>query len=179
MLQSGCQDPPFSNEMLIKFSHKNIDPTLYKQFFRDPFQAASDKFEKHIRNHPALSLFQAIQIFDPRFIRTNKDYHNLYAHSIIREFQLPTNDLIKEWGIYCNLEENLEESLNLDNYWKAKEKIFPNLCHIAFIYIWIPISGVDVERSFSMYKTILTDRRQALSEESVRMLNFLYFNKIY
>ena len=38
------------------------------------------------------------------------------------------------------------------------------------------MSGVDVERSFSSYKNILSDRRIALKEESIQMLNFLYFN---
>ena len=41
---------------------------------------------------------------------------------------------------------------------------------------WLPVFGVDVERSFSSYKNILSDRRIALKEESIQMLNFLYFN---
>ena len=47
---------------------------------------------------------------------------------------------------------------------------------MALIYIWLPVSGVDIERSFSNYKSILSDRRIALKEESIQMLNFLYFN---
>ena len=39
---------------------------------------------------------------------------------------------------------------------------------------WLPVFGVDVERSFSSYKNILSDRRIALKEESIQMLNFLY-----
>ena len=50
------------------------------------------------------------------------------------------------------------------------------LSSLALIYIWLPISGVDVECSFSSYKNILSDRRVALKEESIKMLNFLYFN---
>ena len=38
------------------------------------------------------------------------------------------------------------------------------------------MSGVDIECSFSSYKSILSDRRVALKEESIKMLNFLYFN---
>jgi hypothetical protein len=38
------------------------------------------------------------------------------------------------------------------------------------------MSGVDIERSFSSYKSILSDKRIALKEESIQMLNFLYFN---
>jgi hypothetical protein len=35
---------------------------------------------------------------------------------------------------------------------------------------------VDIERSFSNYKSTLSDRRIALKEGSIQMLNFLYFN---
>ena len=38
------------------------------------------------------------------------------------------------------------------------------------------MSGVNVERSFSSYKNILSDSRITLKEESIQMLNFLYFN---
>ena len=54
--------------------------------------------------------------------------------------------------------------------------MLPELSSLALIYIWLPVSGVDVERSFSSYKNILSDRRVALKEESIKMLNFLYFN---
>ena len=50
------------------------------------------------------------------------------------------------------------------------------LSDLALVYIWLPVSDVDVERSFSSYKNILSDRRIALKEESIQMLNFLYFN---
>ncbi len=44
------------------------------------------------------------------------------------------------------------------------------------MYIWLPVSGVDVECNFSSYKSILSNRRVALKEESIKMPNFLYFN---
>jgi len=69
-----------------------------------------------------------------------------------------------------------EGDLNLNQYWQEKKRIFPNLSSIALVYIWLPISGVDVERSFSNYKRILDDRRRSLSENSIEMLNFLYYN---
>src|SRR6185369_3597647 len=47
---------------------------------------------------------------------------------------------------------------------------------IALKYVWLPVSGVDVERSFSIYKSILTDKRTALKEDSIKKLNFMYFN---
>ena len=69
-----------------------------------------------------------------------------------------------------------EGDLDLNQYWQQKRNNLPNLSKIALIYIWLPISGVDVERSFSNYKRILDDRRRSLSENSIEMLNFLYYN---
>ena len=80
-------------------------------------------------------------------------------------------------GIYCSLKEELEDDeLDLNIYWENKIRSLPNLSKLALEYIWLPVSGVDVERSFSAYTNILSDRRHALSENSVAALNFLYFN---
>ena len=75
------------------------------------------------------------------------------------------------------MNELFEEDFDLNNYWQKKHEVLPNLSKLALIYIWLPISGVDVERSFSAYNRILADNRQNLSENSIGMLNFLNFNK--
>ncbi len=61
-------------------------------------------------------------------------------------------------------------------YWQNKAHLLPEFSALALIYIWLPVSGVDIERSFSNYKNILSDRRVTLKEASIQMLNFLYFN---
>ena len=54
--------------------------------------------------------------------------------------------------------------------------MLPELSSLVLIYIWLPVSSIDIERSFFSYKNILSNRRVALKEESIKMLNFLYFN---
>ena len=97
-------------------------------------------------------------------------------YRIIEEFRFPTDSLIQEQTIYCGFSESIEEFKDLDIYWWGKSHLLPELSSLALIYIWLPVSGVDIERSFSSYKSILSDRRVALKEESIQMLNFLYFN---
>ena len=53
---------------------------------------------------------------------------------------------------------------------------FPLLCKIATESIWMPVTSVDVERSFSNYKHLLNDRRERLTEENTRRLMILYYN---
>ena len=49
----------------------------------------------------------------------------------------------------------------------GKSHLLPELSVLALIYIWLPMSGVDIEHSFSNYKSILSDKRIALKEESI------------
>lgn len=53
---------------------------------------------------------------------------------------------------------------------------FPNLAAIASHAIWMPVTFVDVERSFSQYKHLLNDRRESLTEENTKRLVMLYYN---
>jgi hypothetical protein len=96
---------------------------------------------------------------------------------LILEFQNPSNVIITEWSIYCGLVETFEEgNLDLNLYWQKKKDSLPNLTKLALIYIWLSVSGVDVECNFSNYKRILHNRYRSLSENSIEMLNFLYYN---
>ena len=47
--------------------------------------------------------------------------------------------------------------------------LFCKLCSI-----WMPVASVDVERSFSQYKHLLSDRRESLTEENTQRLAMLY-----
>ena len=175
-LSSGRRNPPISNEIEQTLEETNYEKGQFISLFSKAFASAYEKCEKHISQHPALPLFKAIQCFDPRFIQSNITNHRMVDYRIIEEFQSPTDILIQEWAIYCGLNESAEELIDLDKYWQNKTGLLPELSTLALIYIWLPVSGVDVECSFSSYKSILSDRRVALKEESIQMLNFLYFN---
>ena len=42
--------------------------------------------------------------------------------------------------------------------------------------LYAPLTSVDVERSFSLYKNILKDRRQRLTPLNIEMMNVIQFN---
>ena len=85
--------------------------------------------------------------------------------------------LLQEWALYCNLDLALIDFDNLDKFWDKISTSLPLLNKIALIYIWLPISSCAVERSFSVYNNVLEDDRHNLSEDSLKMLNMLYFNR--
>ena len=149
------------------------------QEFYPIFQAAYNKFILHIPNHPARPLFRAACLFDPKYIHMgNNQRHNMYQYAIINGFDNPSNDLLREWGIYCGLEYdgNLDEN-ELDVYWNNMATRLPIISQIALDYIWLPVSSCAVERSFSLYNTLLDSDRQNLSKESLKQLSMMYFNR--
>ena len=130
-LSSGRRNPPISNEMEQIFDGANYNKRPLIEIFSRAFVLAYEKYEKHISNHPALSLFKAIQCFDPRFIQSNTAYHNMENYRIIKEFQFPTDTLIQEWAIYCGFNESIEEfkDLNILYIGGVNQVYYQNLVH--------------------------------------------------
>ena len=64
----------------------------------------------------------------------------------------------------------------LSAFWGGLQQRFPGLAAVAQDAIWMPVSSVDVEMSFSQYKHLLNDRREGLTEANTKQLLMLYFN---
>lgn len=178
-LESNRTAIHFGTELDEVITQLRFNPPEFYLIFQAAFEAAHKKFELHIPNHPARPLFCAARIFDPKYMHMgNSQRHSIYQYSIINELNNPSDDLVREWGIYCGLEfdGSIDES-NLDVYWNNLAIRLPILSQIAFNYIWLPISSCAVERSFSLYNTILDNDRQNLSKESLKQLNMMYFNR--
>ncbi|CAG8685215.1 4936_t:CDS:2 [Cetraspora pellucida] len=79
------------------------------------------------------------------------------AYFIIKEFETPNNDLLNNWNIYCGLEEELDDNLDLNQYWKEKSRELPHLSKIALSYIWLSVSGIDVEPPVRDYLSSVDD----------------------
>ncbi|RHZ57261.1 hypothetical protein Glove_391g13 [Diversispora epigaea] len=127
--------------------------------FQQAYHVAYKKLENHVLQHPARSLFKAIQIFDPRFLTLTAANRDIYSYQIIRELVNPSICLIQEWSIYININLNTVEFTDLNEFWDKVSLQLPFLEKIARNYIWLPISSCAVERSFSAYNKILDDDR--------------------
>ena len=167
---------PLMENLIIQLQ---FDTDELYTIFQAAFEAAYIKFAAHIPNHPAHQLFNACQIFNPKFIH-NGDVlrRNIRQYNAIKEFDNPSDELLQEWGIYCGLNDECLNDMALDQYWKNKATQFPILSNIALDYIWLPISSCTVERSFSMYNSLLDSDRQNLSQDSLKKLSMMYFNGI-
>jgi hypothetical protein len=177
-LESNCNSQDFGPDLDATITSHFFNPTNFYPVFRAAFEVAFNKFNAHIPSHPARSLFQAAQIFDPRYILLGPlERKNLRQYSAIKELAHPSDELLCEWSIYCGLQlENLVGEINLEEYWMNLGDKLPILSKIALDYIWLPVSSCSVERSFSIYNNILDENRQNLSEDSLKRLNIMYFN---
>ncbi len=167
---------PFLKDLITQLRFNTDEFYL---IFRAAFEVAYEKFAAHIPNHPARQLFFACQVFDPKFIQSGDiSRKNIRQYSAIKEFDNPSDELLREWGIYCGLDNEFLGDMELDQYWTDKATQLPILSNIALDYIWLPISSCTVERSFSMYNSLLDSDRQNLSQDSLKKLNMMYFNGI-
>ena len=86
-------------------------------------------------------------------------------------------ELIEEFLIYYQSSlDTLPDPFVLSDYWRSLSFRFPLLSSIAKRVIWMPVTSVDVERSFSQYKHLLSDQREGLAKDNTRHLLMLYYN---
>ncbi|CAF0945303.1 unnamed protein product [Brachionus calyciflorus] len=115
-----------------------------------------------------------IKIFDP--------YQMLNLSNDLNDFNLPKQMydlLIEEWPIYkniCSQLKPIEYDFCLEKWWISHRSRLPNFFEQARWILRAPCSSTDSERAFSKYNLILSDSRQNMSEETIKMHNFFYFN---
>ena len=66
--------------------------------------------------------------------------------------------------------------LDVLTFWKSVGDRLPGLQTLAKMYLFSVTTSADAERSFSNYNQILSRQRLSLSEDTIRMLEFLYWN---
>ena len=82
-------------------------------------------------------------------------FKDIHRYSAITELFNPSNELLREWSIYCgSVNEIIEEQIA---YWMGMQRNLPILSNIALDYIWLPVSSCSIERSFSMYNNLLVN----------------------
>ena len=131
-----------------------------------------------------MSMIKAAAILDPRQlgILQNSEDRNISnfaaAFPDICDFNNPSTQfqLLNEWEIYINTKHIIDQDkFDVLEFWKS----WPGkrLASIALRILYIPVSAVDVERSFSKYRDIFSELRRRLLPESTANLCCLYINQ--
>ena len=142
----------------------------------DAFHLAFTKFLKHWDTHPAREVYRLTRAFDPRQAPAMEKQIEVY--STLKPKANPSAELSEQWMAYqqCVSRDPLPTDMELANYWRGLSARFPRVAEMAVPFIYFPVSSVDCERSFSKYKTLLTDKRETLTELNTKRLAIMYFN---
>ena len=146
------------------------------KYFQEVFRLSFEKLDKHLSGLPVYNYYKSVRIFDPRQLPALGHDIQVYGN-FLKQLSNPSQELLEEWLIYTQYtNEGVSSLADLEKFWNSTSLRFPLLARIATESIWMPVTSVDVERSFSNYKHILNDRRERLSEENTRCLIMLYYN---
>ena len=80
--------------------------------------------------------------------------------------------------IHCDNEIKMKNQTNLESLFKdsmKKEEDFQK--DLSLMIKYLPLVTVEVERSFSAYRQILSEYRESLSEINLKSLLIVYFNR--
>ena len=61
-------------------------------------------------------------------------------------------------------------------FWKGMSERIPDLAKIALEFVFVSVNSVDAERSFSVYKNVVSDKCHNLSDRSTAILVGWYYN---
>ena len=184
VLRNGCTKVVFgtkTDEMLAGLTRAERND--YLDSFHNVYVSALSKMSKHWDQHPARAVYQHARVFDPKkVLGLSRD---LDAHAGALGIEVNA-DVLDEWYSYRAFASSTEADgvalhvangeIDLVNFWKGYGSRFPHLRDAAKLYMWFPVGSVDVERSFSAYKNLLSDKRYGLTQENTKNLTALYFN---
>ncbi|XP_035282908.1 uncharacterized protein LOC118232230 [Anguilla anguilla] len=130
----------------------------------EAFHLAFNKFSKHWDGHPAKEVYRLLRVFDPRQAPAMEKQIEHYAK--LQPLAHPSAELSEQWLVYqqCVRNEKPPADLDLRGFWEGVRGRFPKVAEVAVPYLFFPVSSVDTERSFSKYKTLLTDKRESLTD---------------
>ena len=184
ILRGGCNKVLFgeTTDALLR-PLRRADRDEYLESFHNVYICALSKLSKHWDQHPCRSIYKYARVFDPRKVPGLT--RNLDAFADVLDIDV-TPAVLEEWYAYRDFacspaaadDMDIDEAghVNVAGFWKGYGRRFPTLARAAKEYMWFPVGSVDVERSFSAYKNLLTDKRHGLTQTNTKNLAALYFN---
>ena len=181
LLEFGKSQVTFPREIedIIEDANlRNVEPANCITKYVDAFQAASVKFNKHWDNQEnVISVFKCIRVFDPR--QKAGLSQNILDYNCIVGFDKVSNELLLEWSSFWTSTFEIGTDFDINDFWNSNEQRFPLMAKIAKNSIWLPPSGADVERSFSLLNLVSNTKRNQFTETNLRDHLFVYCNSKY
>ena len=139
---------------------------------------AEEKLTKYMSHgQPAIEFLQEVRVFDPRHIAFLDDF--VASYKAIPGFTEVQSD---EFGSYFKtlgpaaLRAAPSGVVDLDVLWDGVQERLPGLTSLAKRYKHAVSNSADAERSKSIYKLVLSNRRST-TNQNLKALVFLYHNQ--
>lgn len=140
---------------------------------------AEDKLSKYMSDgQPAIHFLKEVRVFDPQ--------HTVFLSASVSSYEaipgfkdVPQDELDTYFirlgpaavhAAACGL-------VDLDLFWDGLQDRLPILSGLATRYKSVIVSSADAERSNSIYKLVLSNRRRSVTNDNLKALVFLYHNQ--
>lgn len=140
---------------------------------------AEEKLSKYMSDgQPAIHFLKEVRVFDPRHISFMSDSVSTYK-SIPGFSDVPDDELdayFRRLGpaavhaASCGV-------VDIDLFWDEVRERLPILSGLAIRYKCVIVNSADAERSNSIYKLVLSNRRRSVANNNLKALVFLYHNQ--
>ena len=165
----------YGEEITRIIEENNLNSHYWNSEFKKLYQKAWQKLDNLIKEHEAWSFLKAVRVFDPnqldRVSKDPKDYEN-----VIPYLDFSQNVIKNQFIAYTKTKNFKDESQELIEFWKGLTNNCPELAKVAIRSLNMPVTSVDVERSFSMYRDILSHKRCSLKLDSISSLSMINYN---
>ena len=81
-----------------------------------------------------------------------------------------------EWQMYQDIVARETIPDDIATFWRSLQDRLPVLSALAKTYIALPVTSVDVERSFSKYGSVLSPLRCSLAPASLKSFCSVFYN---
>jgi len=158
-------------------SEKMIDDSNIAKILQKVNESASKKLMEYYNNHELRKFISSCDMLNPLKMNAKPLSFDKFIEGFSFDKTLNLFALQNEYKIYgehSKLEN--ENPKNIESYWTSMKNRFPLLADLANNYLRFPICNCEVERSFSMYRYIFSERRKSFKEAGLRMHLFFAFN---
>lgn len=102
------------------------------------------------------------------------DTNKFFFSSLIKKSEKTKETTIDEINKYCKERVSITEDFEVIDWWKSNQHYYPQLYKFALQVHSIPASSVAAEISFSLARSIRTEKRNRLTPHSLDSLMFLH-----
>ena len=141
----------------------------------DAMNNAAAKLAEYVEGakQPAIQLFQAVRIFDPKQLPLLSHTFSDYLPAIAG-----LSAAADEWQAYMDVAARDTLPDDIVAFWQslAQQNRLTMLAGLARAYLALPVASVDVERLFSKYGSVLSPLRCSLAPDSIKAYCSVFYN---